>query len=167
MPLPDVANEFHVYSMNWSPNQITFLIDGVGFYTYNPAIKNDATWPFDKDQYLILNIAMGGFAGTIDPSFSQSSMEIDYVRVYQNAELSTEEYQRPELSVFPNPVNDILTINTNTQIDKVEVHNTLGQLVHSERSVGNEVQVSELAKGIYLLSVYSNGNRNIIRFVKN
>ncbi len=167
MPLPDVANEFHVYSMNWSPNQITFLIDGVGFYTYNPAIKDDATWPFDKDQYLILNIAMGGFAGTIDPSFSQSSMVIDYVRVYQNAELSTEEYQRPELRVFPNPVNDILTINTSYQIDKVEVHNTLGQLVHSKRPSANEVQVSELAKGVYLLSVYSNGNRDTLRFVKN
>tara|TARA_R110002074_G_C11989541_1_gene612863 strand:- start:17 stop:385 length:369 start_codon:yes stop_codon:yes gene_type:complete len=37
--LNDVANEFHLYSVNWSPDQITFMIDGVGYYTYNPAIK--------------------------------------------------------------------------------------------------------------------------------
>ncbi|MDA8970163.1 glycoside hydrolase family 16 protein, partial [Flavobacteriaceae bacterium] len=80
-PLADVANNFHVYSMNWSPNQITFLIDGVGFYTYNPAVKNDDTWPFYLEQYLLLNIAMGGNGGAIDPNFSQSSMVIDYVRV--------------------------------------------------------------------------------------
>lgn len=80
----DIADNYHVYSMNWSPNQITFLLDGVVFYTYNPAVKNAATWPFDQEQYLLLNIAMGGFAGTIPANFIQSEMIIDYVRVYQN-----------------------------------------------------------------------------------
>jgi beta-glucanase (GH16 family) len=33
---------------------------------------------------MILNVAMGGtFGGTIDPSFTQSTMEVDYVKVYQ------------------------------------------------------------------------------------
>jgi beta-glucanase (GH16 family) len=82
----NLGNDFHVYSMNWSPFQITFLLDGVPFYTYNPAIKNANTWPFDSDQYLLLNIAMGGVAGNIPTSFTQASMEIDYVRVYQNTE---------------------------------------------------------------------------------
>ena len=26
------------------------------------------TWPFDSDQYILLNIAMGGTAGEIDPN---------------------------------------------------------------------------------------------------
>ncbi len=82
----NLGNEFHVYSMNWSPFQITFLLDGVPFYTYNPAVKNASTWPFDAEQYLLLNIAMGGVAGNIPASFTQASMEIDYVRVYQNIE---------------------------------------------------------------------------------
>lgn len=82
----NLGNEFHVYSMNWSPFQITFLLDGVPFYTYNPAVKNASTWPFDAEQYLLLNIAMGGVAGNIPASFTQASMEIDYVRVYQNTE---------------------------------------------------------------------------------
>lgn len=85
----DIAQNYHVYSMNWSPNQITFLLDGVVFYTYNPAIKNASTWPFDADQYLLLNIAMGGFAGTIPSNFNQTSMIIDYVRVYQNTTVDT------------------------------------------------------------------------------
>jgi beta-glucanase (GH16 family) len=80
----DISQNYHVYSMNWSPFQITFLLDGVAFYTYNPAIKDANTWPFDKEQYLIFNIAMGGFAGNIPPNFTQANMIIDYVRVYQN-----------------------------------------------------------------------------------
>ncbi|MGL2963566.1 family 16 glycosylhydrolase [Flavobacterium sp. RSB2_4_14] len=86
----DIAQNYHVYSMNWSPNQISFLLDGVLFYTYNPSVKNASTWPFDADQYILLNIAMGGFAGTIPANFTQTSMIIDYVRIYQNTAVDTE-----------------------------------------------------------------------------
>jgi len=86
----NIANNYHIYSMNWSPNQISFLVDNVVFYTYNPAVKNSSTWPFDKEQYLLLNIAMGGVAGPIDPGFTQTAMDIDYVRVYQNTTPDTQ-----------------------------------------------------------------------------
>jgi beta-glucanase (GH16 family) len=86
----DIAQNYHIYSMNWSPNQITFLLDNVAFYTYNPPIKNASTWPFNVDQYFLLNIAMGGFAGVIPANFTQTSMIIDYIRVYQNTALDTQ-----------------------------------------------------------------------------
>lgn len=86
----NLGSDFHVYSMNWSPFEITFLLDGVAFYTYNPAVKDANTWPFDAEQYLLLNIAMGGVAGAIPNSFNQATMEIDYVRVYQNTTVDTE-----------------------------------------------------------------------------
>ena len=86
----DLANNYHIYSMNWSPNQITFLLDNVAYYTYNPTVKDDNTWPFDKQQFILLNVAMGGYAGTVPANFTQSSMSIDYVRVYQNTALDTQ-----------------------------------------------------------------------------
>ena len=86
----NLGTDFHVYSMNWSPFQITFLLDGVPFYTYNPSVKNASTWPFTSDQYLLLNIAMGGYAGNIPSDFNQATMEIDYVRVYQNVQVDTQ-----------------------------------------------------------------------------
>jgi beta-glucanase (GH16 family) len=86
----DVVNQYHVYSMNWSPNQISFLLDNVVFYTYNPAVKDANTWPFNEEQFILLNIAMGGIAGTIPTSFNQTSMIIDYVRVYQNTQIDNQ-----------------------------------------------------------------------------
>jgi beta-glucanase (GH16 family) len=86
----NLGNDFHVYSMNWSPYEISFLLDGVVFYTYNPAVKNASNWPFNQEQYLLLNIAMGGIAGTIPSNFTQATMEIDYVRVYQNTLVDTQ-----------------------------------------------------------------------------
>ncbi|MGI9532419.1 glycoside hydrolase family 16 protein [Lutimonas sp.] len=83
----DIENEndqYHIYSMIWSEDQISFLLDGERFYTYNPLIKDTSNWPFDKDQFLIMNIAMGGvLGGNIDASFSEAEMVIDYVRIYQ------------------------------------------------------------------------------------
>jgi len=80
----NVTSEFHVYGMEWTNQKIAFSVDGNVFYTYNPSEKNDQTWPFDKKQFLILNVAVGGnLGGNIDPEFTQGTMEIDYVRVYQ------------------------------------------------------------------------------------
>jgi beta-glucanase (GH16 family) len=161
-PLADVANNFHVYSMNWSPDQITFLIDGVGFYTYNPAVKNDDTWPFYLEQYLLLNIAMGGNGGAIDPNFSQSSMVIDYVRVYQNTTASTEDVFANKFSVYPNPSSDVLNIRTNEPIDKVELYNTIGQLIVAKKTTN--VNISSINIGVYILKIYS-GNRIVTKKV--
>ena len=36
-------------------------------------------WPYDAEQYLLLNVAI---QDNIASSFSESAMEIDYVRVY-------------------------------------------------------------------------------------
>ena len=82
--ISNVSTEFHVYGLDWTEEKMDFSIDGIVFYTYNPANKNDSTWPFYQDQFLLLNIAMGGgFGGAIDPAFTQSTMEVDYIRVYQ------------------------------------------------------------------------------------
>ncbi len=78
------TTEFHLYSMIWTEDSITFLLDDVEYYKYNPSTKNDQTWPFYNNQFIILNVAVGGnLGGNIDPNFTSSTMEIDYVRVYQ------------------------------------------------------------------------------------
>ena len=74
------STQFHVYKAVWSPNSIKIYVDNVLFHT----VANSGSLPFNANFFLILNVAMGGnFGGTIDPAFSQSAMEVDYVRVYQ------------------------------------------------------------------------------------
>jgi len=78
--LPTSTTEFHNYSVEWTPTEIIFLVDDFVYHT----VENNATLPFNSDFFLILNVAMGGtLGGTIDPGFTQDTMEIDYVRVYQ------------------------------------------------------------------------------------
>tara|TARA_R110002051_G_scaffold42821_1_gene87514 strand:- start:645 stop:1754 length:1110 start_codon:yes stop_codon:yes gene_type:complete len=82
--VPDATTAFHVYAIDWTADKIDFYVDDILYYTYNPSTKNSNTWPFDENQFILLNIAMGGnLGGNIATDFSQATMEIDYVRVYQ------------------------------------------------------------------------------------
>ncbi|MBF0695465.1 MAG: glycoside hydrolase family 16 protein [Flavobacterium sp.] len=78
--ISNVSSEFHVYSVEWTATTIRFFVDGTQFHSF----ANSASTPFNADFFLILNVAMGGtFGGAVDPGFVQSTMEIDYVKVYQ------------------------------------------------------------------------------------
>lgn len=79
-------NDFHIYAVEWSPEEISFYVDKELYYT----VKNDhsgwASWPFDQPFFLIVNLAIGGDWGGqqgVDDSFFPARFEIDYIRVYQ------------------------------------------------------------------------------------
>jgi beta-glucanase (GH16 family) len=81
----DVTENFHVYGMIWDEQKIDFTVDGNVFFSYNPDDRSDDFWPFHKDQFLLLNVAVGGaLGGEVAPDFTQDQMEVDYVRVYQS-----------------------------------------------------------------------------------
>ena len=159
----DLANQFHVYSMNWSPNQITFLLDSVAFYTYNPINKDASTWPFFEDQFILLNVAMGGLAGNIDPGFTESAMLIDYVKVYQASGLSFEDEPslNKTLKVYPNPSNDEIHISSNVSLNSIALYDILGKLILRKVKDTNSIDVSNLNAGVYILVMHSENEKNI------
>lgn len=75
----DATSAFHLYTLDWREDVIKFYVDNQLFKTF----VNSSSLPFNQKFFLIINCAMGGsFGGTIDPSFTSSTFEIDYVRVY-------------------------------------------------------------------------------------
>ena len=77
--VPNSTTEFHIYSADWSASTIKFYVDNQLFYTF----LNSNSFPFNQNFFLIINFAMGGnFGGVIDPNFTSSTFEVDYVRVY-------------------------------------------------------------------------------------
>ena len=79
------ADEFHVFSIEWDANGITWLLDDSPFYSVSPNVVGSQPYPFDHPFFFILNVAVGGQwpgypdATTTFPQF----MAIDYVRVFQ------------------------------------------------------------------------------------
>lgn len=155
-----VSTEFHTYALEWSPEKMVFSVDDVEHYTYNPTTKDSNTWPFDVDQYILLNIAI---QPSIGASFVQSSMEIDYVRVYQESTAAVaDENWFEEVLLYPNPVKDNLTIKVPAHLlgAKATIYSLLGQelnLFVQKESTMN-VNLSHYKKGVYILR-FENNNK--------
>lgn len=79
------ADDFHLYAVEWTTNQIKWSVDGQQYFTVTPAsLPHGTTWVYTQPQYLLLNLAVGGkWPGNPDAStvFPQQ-MRVDYVRVY-------------------------------------------------------------------------------------
>ena len=81
----DWGRGFHTYAIDWAPGRIAFFIDGrcTGTVTREGVTDHGAVWPFDdQEQAPVLNLAVGGWAGTPDETWSRQSMVVDWVRVY-------------------------------------------------------------------------------------
>jgi beta-glucanase (GH16 family) len=167
------SNDFHVYTLEWSPQKLVFSVDEVIHFIYNPIDKNDSTWPFDAEQYILLNIAI---EPSIVSNFSQSAMEIDYVRVYQESEITSTKDEKPKYDIYyPNPVNDELTIRLNDVTDQrvaLGIYAIDGALIKSyQTSVQNNTlnlnNLGNLSPGVYFISFSLDSEHQILKFVKN
>jgi len=172
--IANATTGFHTYVLNWTPQKMVFSVDGLVHYTYNPPVKNADTWPFDKEQYILMNVAI--IPGVVTPAFNQATMEVDYVRVYQSA--TTEVVPQQEARgflCFPNPANDVFQIETGEPstetIDEVQIHSMDGKRVKtaSHAVEGGRISITgieTLPKGLYLVSFEVKGRKNWVKMVK-
>ena len=79
-------DSFHVYAMEWDADKIEVSVDGETYFTFRNEGSGAHVWPFDKPQYLLINLAIGGSwggqKGIADELFPHRYL-VDYVRVYQ------------------------------------------------------------------------------------
>ncbi len=90
--MPDgVLNEsFHVFAVEWEPEEIRWYVDDTQFFKLTPK-SVPGRWVYDHPFFIILNLAVGGnWPGppdetTVFPQF----LVVDYVRVYQRPDAAT------------------------------------------------------------------------------
>lgn len=83
----DPHNEFHTYSLNWTPDRIEVYCDDVSYFVFTKESDNFSVWPFDTPFNMILNVAVGGNWGGaqgVDRKIFPTTYTIDFVRHYQN-----------------------------------------------------------------------------------
>ena len=104
--------DYHIYSVKWTPDEVIFALDGEVYYTYNfntdtdlidNATVYDSESPFNgltaeqikecfsKQMYIVLGNSMGTVEGEYGPVYEsgdpeQADLLVDYVRVYQSAD---------------------------------------------------------------------------------
>lgn len=74
---------FNNYAIEWKPDQIKWLLNDKVFFTLNKADVKDKTWVFNKEFYLIVNLAVGGqFTGDVDPDLKKGALAVEWIRYY-------------------------------------------------------------------------------------
>ncbi len=167
--IPTASTEFHTYTLSWYPEKLVFSVDDVIHYTYEPDEINSNTWPFDAEQYILLNFA---FLPNIAPGFTVDTLEIEYVRVYQSAVtgLNTEadNQQMFDLKTSPNPASDYITISyylpENTEVN-LEIRDLTGRLIGTltnEKQLSGQHQekwdIQNLSAGVYFFTLKAGNN---------
>ncbi len=104
------------------------------------------------------------FLSNLGPSGSQ----VPWASI-RNTTLSLDDVSIASLSVFPNPAENVISINATAPITSLKIINMLGQIVLENNTVDNQqtIDISKLTKGIYFLQAIQDSNeQKTIRFVK-
>jgi beta-glucanase (GH16 family) len=84
--VPKAWEGWHTYGLDYQAHKLVMYFDGKKVLTYLDDGKGEGGWPFDKPQFIILNLAIGGSWGGqqgIDDSIFPARFEVKYARVYQ------------------------------------------------------------------------------------
>lgn len=80
-------------------------------------------------------------------------------------QLAVTDVKKNNISVYPNPATDVINISNVSSKTKFEIYSVGGQLVNQGTTDG-KVNVSKLTKGVYILTVESNGAKSQTKFIK-
>lgn len=125
---------------------IVFQIKPTAGYAVNDIIPNTANIYFDFNPAIVTNTCNTQFVST----------------------LANTDFDDHKMSVYPNPVQNNLTITNATTIDSVAIISVLGQEVINVKinDLHAEINTSELANGIYFVKITSEGKEKTVKIVK-
>lgn len=142
-------------------------------YASNPGVPaRFGFWNNAGERYICFqshqngNVYIGWIRGEMissNSSFTLKDMAIGSFAV------SLEEQIKEQVKVFPNPIQDIVTIETKNQNPKtLEFCNLFGEVIlrHSFSGKGSQVDTEMLEPGIYLLRIRSEGAESYHKLIK-
>lgn len=124
---------------------VTFKIKPMPGYTVGDIIPNTASIFFDFNPAIITNTFNTEFITT----------------------LSVNDFENAEISVFPSPTQNILNIQIQETIVEASVYDIVGKKVAVNLITANSIDVSSLAKGMYIIKVFTENNKTFsTKFIK-
>lgn len=136
--------------------------------------------PFDdahNDGYISFKIKTKSILTTGDSFSNTANIYFDYnapiiTNTYTTAVrgvLATAEIKANNdwLGIYPNPVQEVLYIKSKYEIIRAEIYDAIGRIVKTSAVKDNAVPVSELAKGSYIIRLFTKDKASVQKFIKN
>jgi len=192
IPLDDVANvSFRIGSASATT---TAAAAHYSIYVINDADIQDITTAADFNTYVntltpnvaadvtdassVVNVDLSDFAGeSVSVIFRHNNnvdapayLFFDDVK-FTSGVLGTQLVKANKFSVFPNPANNVVTVaNANALINAIAVTDINGRTVKSVKVGGvaeTQVNISDLASGVYMMSISSDKGTSTQKIIKN
>lgn len=189
------GSAFDIGGITFEPNTqygLQFMFKTVGGHVALNLIGIDVTATWDDNSLALLELSTsdtwvtGSYTFTTgdDPSalgitFNSTDLvtnsyapevHIDNLELYNLTALSTDKLVKNALSikVYPNPVKNVLNIDTNLEVSKISIYDLLGRVVMPNISLNNSksINVSSLSSGAYILHATLANKVQVIKFVK-
>ncbi len=101
-------------------------------------------------------------------SATTNFLENDFTITVTSQNLSSATFEENTFKAYPNPVHDILFIESPTTIKKVTIYNLLGQeVLANTNETLTQIDISSLNKGSYLVKISSDKGEKTIKIIKN
>lgn len=163
-----LTTNFNTYKLDWTPTSLIAYFNDTQYW----AMNTNNTMPFSNQFFLIANLALGGNkgAGDIDPNFTEDSLEIDYIRVYQNSNGSlllsdSNNYSKIDQSLKYYKLNGNWHIeSSDINIEEVYIYDMNGKLIKRihVKEKNAIVDANFIKNGLYFFQIiYKKGHKTL------
>ncbi|WP_379968794.1 reprolysin-like metallopeptidase [Epilithonimonas sp. UC225_85] len=121
---------------------------------------------YTGDKTVGMRVIMRYSTAPTGPCAAYTYGEVEDYAVKISETLAVSDVKKNNISVYPNPAVDVINISNVSSKTKFEIYSVGGQLVNQGTTDG-KVNVSKLTKGVYILSIESNGEKSQTKFIKN
>lgn len=105
--------------------------------------------------------------GNVNNTMAINNFSITVIEVANDA-LGVENVNLDKLSIYPNPLTDILTIQSNDKIQSLEIWNIGGvQVYDNDNLVGKSINLSALSSGVYIMKIQTSEGFEFKKLIKN
>jgi len=145
----DIGNDKDYVTINWeakkwynlkvnidfTSNKIDYFIDNVKIITtnFNKEIKSIMEFDFELDNY-------------------KSGFKVDNVKIQNLENLAVNDISQKSLKIYPNPVSDILKIDSQEKIESISIFDAQGKQVLTSTSA-SQLNMERFSAGIYLIKI--------------
>ena len=178
-PYSITDGQYHTFTCIWTPTQMRMYLDRdkypdvAPYHTLDISDHSGAEWNagtyFNKPNFLLLNLAVGGtftgidnISGVTALNNGPRSMYVDYVRVYQKGDegetffkpnaTALNETSAASVMLYPNPATDFISVSS--AVNSLQIVDMQGRVVLT--SIESQVSVAHLPAGLYLARIKAN-----------
>lgn len=118
----------------------------------------------NANEELVLTPKNAGTA-TVVVSFNSNGKVVEKSILVNTSTLGRDEFTKVQLSIYPNPVSDYLNISSEEQIIDVVIYDVNGRTLNT-RINNNQIDVSNFAKGFYIINIATDKAKYTQKFIK-